>query len=318
MTIEPDTKDWTWVLDQHCPDCGFDAWATPRSGLADAVAGNARRMAGLLGSAAGPAQRPRPSTWSLLEYGAHVRDVHLVFTDRLLLMLGQTRRPSPTGIRTRPPGSGATRSRRPLRWPPRSRPAASGSPPSCAPSATMRGTARACAATDRASPSRTLARYALHDLVHHWHDVTGERADRETEGATPMTDTIPAGFADLLENPNLGALATIRSDGAPSITPMWFLWENGQLLFTHTTYRAKIAELQATPLATLMVLDPENRQRYIQVRGRLAGITADPTGAFYQRLARRYGAADPAPPRDAADRVIIALDPVGSAASGNA
>ena len=26
-TIEPDTKDWTWVLDRPCPECGFDASA---------------------------------------------------------------------------------------------------------------------------------------------------------------------------------------------------------------------------------------------------------------------------------------------------
>ena len=23
--IEPDTKDWTWVLDRPCPECGFEA-----------------------------------------------------------------------------------------------------------------------------------------------------------------------------------------------------------------------------------------------------------------------------------------------------
>ena len=43
MPIEPDTKDWTWVLERPCPECGFDAPAlavavprrsatTPRSG----------------------------------------------------------------------------------------------------------------------------------------------------------------------------------------------------------------------------------------------------------------------------------------------
>ena len=25
MSIEPDTKDWTWVLERPCPECGFDA-----------------------------------------------------------------------------------------------------------------------------------------------------------------------------------------------------------------------------------------------------------------------------------------------------
>ncbi|MCW2604511.1 MAG: DinB family protein [Pseudonocardiales bacterium] len=318
MTIEPDTKDWTWVLDQHCPDCGFDAWSTARSGLADAIAANARRMGALLDAAGAPALRPRPSSWSLLEYGAHVRDVHLIFTDRLILMLehdspafanwdqdeaarlGRYGEQQPTQVAREIVTSGER----------------------------FAATLRNVGDDDwdrpglRSNGSRftveTLARYALHDLAHHWHDVTGERAGREPEGATTMTTTIPAQFTDLLENPNLGVLATIRLDGAPSTTPMWFLWENGQLLFTHTTYRAKIAELEANPLATLLVIDPDNRQRYLQVRARLAGITPDPTGAFYVRLARRYGAADPAPPRDAPDRVIIALDPTGTAKSANA
>lgn len=24
MAITPDTKDWTWVLERPCPECGFD------------------------------------------------------------------------------------------------------------------------------------------------------------------------------------------------------------------------------------------------------------------------------------------------------
>ena len=29
MTIEPDTKDWTWVLDRPCPECGFPERLVP-------------------------------------------------------------------------------------------------------------------------------------------------------------------------------------------------------------------------------------------------------------------------------------------------
>ena len=25
MTIVPDDKNWTWVLERECPECGFDA-----------------------------------------------------------------------------------------------------------------------------------------------------------------------------------------------------------------------------------------------------------------------------------------------------
>ena len=36
MPIVPDDKDWTWVLERPCPECGFDASAlqSPRAGAA--------------------------------------------------------------------------------------------------------------------------------------------------------------------------------------------------------------------------------------------------------------------------------------------
>ncbi len=30
-SIEPDTRDWTWVLDRTCPECGFVAADLDRS-----------------------------------------------------------------------------------------------------------------------------------------------------------------------------------------------------------------------------------------------------------------------------------------------
>ena len=34
MTIVPDTKDWTWVLQRPCPECGLDTQAFPRETIA--------------------------------------------------------------------------------------------------------------------------------------------------------------------------------------------------------------------------------------------------------------------------------------------
>ena len=30
-TLEPDTKDWTWVLERACHECGFDMASTHKS-----------------------------------------------------------------------------------------------------------------------------------------------------------------------------------------------------------------------------------------------------------------------------------------------
>ena len=36
MAIDPDVKDWTWVLERPCPECGLDASAVTPGSLADA------------------------------------------------------------------------------------------------------------------------------------------------------------------------------------------------------------------------------------------------------------------------------------------
>jgi hypothetical protein len=58
---------------------------------------------------------------------------------------------------------------------------------------------------------------------------------------------------------------------------------------------------------SLLVTDPDNPQRYLEVRGRLAEIVPDPAGAFFVRLGQRYGDPDTAPPPDSKDRVVLVM-----------
>ena len=87
-TIEPDTKDWTWVLSSACPECGFDPTEVNAADLPDLFHQNTR---GWYAALDGPdaATRPSPGVWSPLEYACHVRDVHRLFAERLTLMLEQ-------------------------------------------------------------------------------------------------------------------------------------------------------------------------------------------------------------------------------------
>ena len=88
MTIEPDTKDWTWVLDRPCPECGFDAPALDRARVPQAIRDNATLWEVVLDTD-DAAVRPSPHVWSPLEYACHVRDVHRLFDERLARMLGE-------------------------------------------------------------------------------------------------------------------------------------------------------------------------------------------------------------------------------------
>ena len=86
MPIEPDVKDWTWVLERPCPECGFDAPGLERSRVPDAIRDNATLWEVVLGTD-DAAVRPSPHVWSPLEYACHVRDVNRLFAERLHLML---------------------------------------------------------------------------------------------------------------------------------------------------------------------------------------------------------------------------------------
>ena len=86
--IQPDTKDWTWVLSQWCPECGFTATDVDGPAIAGTVRDLSPRWVSAL-HRADARDRPDPTTWSTLEYGAHVRDVMRIFGARLDLLLSQ-------------------------------------------------------------------------------------------------------------------------------------------------------------------------------------------------------------------------------------
>jgi PPOX class probable F420-dependent enzyme len=122
-----------------------------------------------------------------------------------------------------------------------------------------------------------------------------------------MTAEIPAHLLHLLADPNFGSLATVRPDHTAQVNPMWFEFDGQNLLFTHTTKRAKFRNLQKNPSMALSVFDPQHPQSYIEVRGELSEVREDPTGSFYVRLGKRYGNATQEAPPDKADRVILVM-----------
>ncbi|AMW20237.1 methyltransferase type 12 [Mycobacteroides chelonae] len=88
MPIIPDTKDWTWVLENRCRECGFDPATTSFTQIPDIVRENLAAWQPVL-SQPEVRRRPDEQTWSPLEYGAHVRDVFRIFLTRLQLMLAE-------------------------------------------------------------------------------------------------------------------------------------------------------------------------------------------------------------------------------------
>ncbi|MFT4294823.1 MAG: DinB family protein [Micropruina sp.] len=82
--IPPDTKDWTWVIEQGCPECGWTP--PPATEVASRVHATVPRWETVL-RRPDVTVRARPERWSALEYGCHVRDVCRIFGTRLTQLL---------------------------------------------------------------------------------------------------------------------------------------------------------------------------------------------------------------------------------------
>jgi hypothetical protein len=88
VSIEPDTKDWTWVLNAPCPECGLAAGDIPPTEVGPRTRADLPRWEAVLGRA-DARDRPDPTMWSPTEYACHVRDVFVLFGQRAQLMLDE-------------------------------------------------------------------------------------------------------------------------------------------------------------------------------------------------------------------------------------
>ncbi len=82
-----DTKDWTWTLERRCPECGEDASRIQPEQVPGLIRDCAAQWQKVLSAGGRLRDRPQPGVWSPLEYACHVRDVLRLFDHRLELML---------------------------------------------------------------------------------------------------------------------------------------------------------------------------------------------------------------------------------------
>jgi PPOX class probable F420-dependent enzyme len=120
--------------------------------------------------------------------------------------------------------------------------------------------------------------------------------------------SIPESHLDLLERPLFAHLATVRPDGAPQSSVMWFVWDGSRLRITHTKSRQKFANLAKDPRLSLSIADPADGYRSIEVRGVVESVEDDDDRAsFYKELQHRYGMDYEI--HDAPVRVIMTIRP---------
>ncbi|HEX2883825.1 MAG TPA: PPOX class F420-dependent oxidoreductase [Candidatus Limnocylindria bacterium] len=110
-----------------------------------------------------------------------------------------------------------------------------------------------------------------------------------TLAQAPVPTAIPASHLDLLTRPICGVLTTIGRDGQPQSSLVWVGHDGGFALVNTTLERQKGRNLQANPRVSLLVVDPDDTSRFVQVRGD-AELVTDGALAHLDALTRRYTA----------------------------
>jgi len=98
-------------------------------------------------------------------------------------------------------------------------------------------------------------------------------------------------FVEILQGPYTGVLTTLFADGSPQSTPLWFLLDGDDILFSTTAGKQKLRNIARDPRATFAVYNPTNDMSYVEVRGTIV-VTDDPTANTRDRIVQKHGYAD--------------------------
>jgi PPOX class probable F420-dependent enzyme len=106
--------------------------------------------------------------------------------------------------------------------------------------------------------------------------------------------TIPQSHQDLIKDEikAYAILSTTMKDGTPQVTPIWFNAQDGFILINSVRGRVKDRNMRKSPQVALVILDPINPYRYVQIRGKVVEITTQGAEAHIHELSRKYTGQD--------------------------
>jgi PPOX class probable F420-dependent enzyme len=132
-----------------------------------------------------------------------------------------------------------------------------------------------------------------------------------------MAVSIPATHCDLLVSPIHGVLSTMMPNGQPQSSMVWVDYDGIYLLINTTLERQKGRNMRANPRVSLLVIDPKDSSRWIEVRGKVVEITREGAEAHADVLTQRYtgkqrfyGDVYPVEQRERETRVIVKIEPM--------
>lgn len=118
----------------------------------------------------------------------------------------------------------------------------------------------------------------------------------------PLPDDAKA----LIDAPIFASLATVNADGSPQLTVHWVTRDGDAVLLSTVQGRRKERNLRRDPRAALLLLDPDDDQHYVEIRGTIT-MSEEGGRELIDRLSEKYdGAPFRAEPPDVV-RLVLRL-----------
>ena len=128
-----------------------------------------------------------------------------------------------------------------------------------------------------------------------------------------MSLPIPESHLDLFTRPVHGILTTLMPDGQPQSSLVWCDYDGECVRVNTSKERQKGRNMLRKPKVSLLVVDPEDTGRYIEIRGEAEVITVgavehlDQITRKYTRHPQFYGYIYPIEQRERETRVICRI-----------
>lgn len=141
--------------------------------------------------------------------------------------------------------------------------------------------------------------------------MTGVDGPATIEGVEPVV--IPTSHRDLLDRPICGVLTTLGPSGQPESSLVWADADGDCARVNTTLERRKGRNLVRDPRLSLLVVDPDNTGRFIQIRGAAELVTEgavehlDALTRAYTRHRSYYGGIYPEAQRLRETRVSVRI-----------
>jgi PPOX class probable F420-dependent enzyme len=100
--------------------------------------------------------------------------------------------------------------------------------------------------------------------------------------------TIPESHLDLLLEPIDGVLTTLMPDGQPQMSIVWADYDGQYVLINTTLERQKGKNMVANPMVNVLIIDPSNGARFLEVRGEVTEISQESAIAHADKQTEAY------------------------------